>query len=177
MIPMLKEEAFHMFTGHEGIKRVIRAGRVPLDIVQKYLNRWISVSFDLFGVDHSSSAHWFYVWGLKGRFDEGTAGDVDRDHINEYNRLLYRKECDTLVGQFNRFIPKDAPPLYVPDLKFNRSIGEFKGRRFTVKGEPLTESEWEKYEPSVLPTDEDNARLAEILKEPDWIDAPSKEMP
>ncbi|HKO05441.1 MAG TPA: Phenylacetic acid catabolic protein, partial [Candidatus Acidoferrales bacterium] len=67
MTPMLREESFHLGTGQDGLKRVVRAGVVPLAMVQKYINKWIPVSYDLFGVDQSSSAHWFYVWGLKGR--------------------------------------------------------------------------------------------------------------
>jgi len=46
------------------------AGVIPGWLIQKYLNKWISSSYDLFGTDHSSSAHWAYVWGIKGRYDE-----------------------------------------------------------------------------------------------------------
>ena len=39
--------------------------------MQRYFNKWVPTAFDLFGTDNSSSsAHWAYVWGLKGRFDE-----------------------------------------------------------------------------------------------------------
>ena len=37
---MLKEEHFHMFTGHTGLTRVLRAGQIPVSIVQKYFNKW-----------------------------------------------------------------------------------------------------------------------------------------
>ena len=67
---MLREEAFHMGTGNDGLARVVKAGKVPAWLIQKYLNKWISGSYDLFGTDHSSSAHWAYVWGIKGRYDE-----------------------------------------------------------------------------------------------------------
>ena len=66
---MLREEAFHMGTGNTGLARIAEAGIVPGWLMQKYLNKWISSSYDLFGTDHSSSAHWAYVWGLKGRYD------------------------------------------------------------------------------------------------------------
>ena len=39
-------------------------------LLQKYLNKWISSAYDLFGTDNSSSAHWAYVWSIKGRYDE-----------------------------------------------------------------------------------------------------------
>ncbi|MGH7830392.1 MAG: Phenylacetic acid catabolic protein, partial [Candidatus Binatia bacterium] len=63
---MLKEESFHMFTGNTGLTRIVRAGKIPIPIVQKYFNKWLSTAVDLFGTDHSSSAQWAYVWGLKG---------------------------------------------------------------------------------------------------------------
>ena len=70
---MLKEEFFHMFTGHTGLTRILRAGKIPLPIVQKYFNKWLSTAYDLFGTNNSSSANWAYVWGLKGRIDEHEA--------------------------------------------------------------------------------------------------------
>ena len=70
MGPMLKEESFHLGTGNNGLLRILRAGRVPPEVMQRYFNKWVPTAFDLFGTDNSSSAHWAYVWGLKGRFDE-----------------------------------------------------------------------------------------------------------
>ena len=51
MGPMLKEEAFHLGTGHMGLKRIVRAGGVPPALMQKYFNKWISTAYDLFGED------------------------------------------------------------------------------------------------------------------------------
>ncbi len=84
---MLREEAFHMGTGNDGLRRVVEAGVIPRWLLQKYLNKWISSSFDLFGTDHSSSAHWAYVWGIKGRYDElKNDKAADLDDLNDYNR-------------------------------------------------------------------------------------------
>src|SRR4029078_11900461 len=38
---MLEEEFFHMFTGHTGLARIVRAGKIPMPIVQKYFNKWL----------------------------------------------------------------------------------------------------------------------------------------
>src|SRR3990170_3343227 len=38
MIPILKEESFHLGTGQDGLRRVIKAGKVPTAILQKYVN-------------------------------------------------------------------------------------------------------------------------------------------
>ena len=44
---MLREEAFHMGTGNDGLRRIVEAGVVPGWLIQKYLNKWISSSYDL----------------------------------------------------------------------------------------------------------------------------------
>ena len=174
MIPMLKEESFHLGTGHDGLKRIIRAGRIPLDIIQKYINKWVPTAYDLFGVDHSSSAHWFYVWGLKGRFDEHqNLGSADREHLNEHNRYLYHLECASLIEQMNKLISDDQPKLYVPDLKFNRKIGEFADQPYSVTGELLTMEQYERHLQQVLPGPADGQHLDAIFKEGGWI-APKK---
>ncbi len=87
MGPMLKEEAFHMGTGITGLRRIAKAGVIPVPMQQKYYNKWISGSLDLFGTDHSGSAQWAYTWGIKGRVDEDKAdGEADREHLNENAR-------------------------------------------------------------------------------------------
>ena len=171
MIPMLKEESFHLGTGQDGVKRIVKAGVVPLPIVQKYINKWIPVSLDLFGVDHSSSAHWFYVWGLKGRFDEPTANqEADLARMNEHNRELYRQECVKLIEMINRNIPEGQPKLYVPDIKFSRHIGEYADQSYSVTGELLSEREHAEHLRGMLPQEEDVKLVNEIqASEPMWI--------
>jgi len=170
MIPMLKEESFHLGTGHDGLKRVLRAGKVPPGIVQKYLNKWIPAAYDLFGVDHSNSAHWFYVWGLKGRYDEHQkTNPADKDRLNEHSRNLYREECEQLVAQLNKLIADPGQKLYVPNLKFNRRIGDYAHQSYSVTGERLSAEAYEKYSKEVLPSEEDTAVLARIFEEGDWV--------
>jgi benzoyl-CoA 2,3-dioxygenase component B len=172
MTPMLREESFHLGTGHDGIKRIVRAGVVPLDVVHKYINKWIPVSCDLFGVDHSSSAHWFYVWGLKGRYDEPRAtSEADLGHMNEHSRTLYHLECQQLIEQINKNVPAGKPKLYVPDLKFNRHIGEFAGQPYDVHGNLLSEAQYREHLLEVLPQDSDLALIADIqANEKQWIE-------
>jgi benzoyl-CoA 2,3-dioxygenase component B len=171
MIPMLREESFHLGTGHDGIKRIVRAGVVPLGIVQKYINKWIPVSCDLFGVDQSSSAHWFYVWGIKGRYDEAqTHEEADLGHMNEHNRLLYYQECQKLIEQINKHVPAGQTPLYVPDLKFNRHIGEFADQPYSVRGELLSPAAYAGHVKETLPQAEDVKLVNEIQDlEPKWV--------
>lgn len=172
MGPMLKEEAFHLGTGHTGLRRIVQAGKIPTPLLQKYINHWVPTAYDLFGKDKSSTAHWAYVWGIKCRFNEmDTDDEVDKSMLNDYNRNLYHKECVELMDQLNTIIPDGETKLFAPSLKFKRAIGEHEGKHFTVDGQPFTDGEpaYQAYLKSVLPQKEDEAQLAEIFKTNDWI--------
>jgi benzoyl-CoA 2,3-epoxidase subunit B len=170
MGPMLREEAFHIGTGQTGLGRIVRAGKVGTPLLQKYFNKWIPTAYDLFGVDHSSSAHWFYVWGLKGRFDEHKwDAPADKTALNEHSRGLYHNEVRTLIEQLNRHVPEDQPKLFAPDIKFNRGIGAYKDETCSVTGEKLSPEDYAKHKAEALPGPADEAALAEIFKENDWI--------
>jgi benzoyl-CoA 2,3-dioxygenase component B len=169
---MLREEAFHMGCGNDGLARVVRAGKVPAWLIQKYLNKWISESYDLFGTDNSSSAHWAYVWGVKGRYDEPKNSETAKlDDLNDYNRHLYRNEVSGLIERLNHCLPEDQRNLYAPDIKFNRSIGRWAHQKFHPRtGEPMEEKEYAQEIHRLLPTDEDKKMLVEIItNERDWI--------
>ena len=167
---MLKEEFFHMFTGHTGLTRIVRAGKIPMPIVQKYFNKWLSTAYDLFGTDHSSSAHWAYTWGLKGRFDEHEAKiPAEKEKLNDLARTHYMAESGKLIDQLNQLVAADQPKLYAPDLKFNRSIGEYVGKPYSVTGELLSPEQHKKHLAEVLPTPEDEQALAKIIEGKDWM--------
>ena len=169
---MLREEAFHMGAGNDGLRRVVEAGVIPSWLMQKYLNKWISSSFDLFGTDHSSSAHWSYVWGVKGRYDEPQNQEAaDLDDLNDYNRHLYRKEVSGLVERLNSFQKAGDAKFYTPDIKFNRSIGKWAGQKFHCQtGEPLDDNGYEQHLREFTPTPEDKKLLLDIIaNEKKWI--------
>lgn len=167
---MLKEESFHLGTGHNGLRRILIAGKIPLEIIQKYFNKWIPTAYDLFGTDHSSSAHWAYVSGLKARYNEAEAKEpADKHNLNEAARALYHKEICWLVDNLNKLVPEDQPKLYVPDIKFNRKIGGYAGQTYSVTGELLNETEYIAHLQQVLPSSGDLEKLQEIFKEKDWI--------
>lgn len=173
MGPMLKEESFHLFTGQSGLARIIKSGKVPTEIVQKYLNKWLSTGYDLLGKDHSSSAGRFYRWGFKGRFDEATASapPKDLDRLNEESRYLYYKEDCQIIDSLNQLIPEGKPKLRAPDAKFNREIGDYVGKTYSVDGDPLSEAEYREHLKKVLPGPEDFKLLEPIFKEKNWMAA------
>ena len=175
MGPMLKEEAFHLGTGFNGLRRIIKAGVLPLDMLQRYINKWVSTAHDLFGVDASSSAHWAYVWGIKGRWDErkklGSGIDVDKETLNEEARGHYHDEIVREVEKLNKYLPKDAAKLYVPHENFNRNIGVTKKQNHNTDGSKFegSDEEWNTYITNNLPTKEDEESLKEFFKQ-EWIE-------
>ena len=174
MGPMLKEESFHLGTGSNGLRRIIKAGIIPLDMLQRYINKWVATAHDLFGVDASSSAHWYYVWGVKGRWNERKkleAGvEVDKETLNEEARGHYHTEIAAEVEKLNGYLPEDAQRLYVPHENFNRDIGAFKKINCTVDGEVFEgdDAAYAVYLQSILPTAEDEEDLKEFFKQ-DWV--------
>src|SRR5581483_11736192 len=169
---MLREEAFHMGTGNDGLRRIVEAGVVPAWLMQKYLNKWISTSHDLFGTDNSSSAHWAYVWGVKGRYDEPkNETEADLSDLNDYNRKLYHDEVAGLVERLNGHLRPEDPRLYAPHIKFNRAIGRWAGQMLHPQtGEPMEEKEYKQQLDSFLPTAADKKLLLDILSsEKKWI--------
>src|SRR3982075_2616728 len=169
---MLREEAFHMGTGNDGLRRVVEAGVIPRWLMQKYLNKWISSSYDLFGTDHSSSAHWAYVWGIKGRYDESKNEQAAKlDELNDYNRHLYRDEVAGLIERFNNSVRAGEPKLYAPDIRFNRAIGRWAGQKFHAQtGEPLDDRPYEQHLKDYMPSAEDRKLLLDIIDtEKKWI--------
>ena len=176
MGPMLKEESFHLGTGSNGLRRIIKAGVIPLDMLQRYMNKWVATAHDLFGTDSSTSAHWAYVWGVKGRWDERKklegGIDVDKEVLNEESRGHYHDEIVREVEKLNGYLPEDCGvTLFVPHENFHRDIGAFGGKNCYTNGELFegTDEEYAEYLTTVLPTPEDEEALKEIFKQ-QWIE-------
>lgn len=171
MGPMLKEESFHLFTGQSGLTRIVRAGKIPTKIIQKYFNKWIATAYDLFGKDRSTSVLRFYRWGLKGRFDEDKASSPPKDleRLNEEARSLYLTEIQEIVNGLNQLIPEGQDKLYVPDAKFNRQIGDYEGKCYGVDGSLLSAEEYQRYLQKALPGAEDRETLQSIFRAGGWV--------
>ena len=54
-------------------------------------------------------------------------------------------------------------------MRFNRSIGDHADMRYSVDGDLLSETEYEKHLSEVLPDAEDERVLNEIFKDKDWV--------
>ncbi len=172
MGPMLKEESFHLGTGANGLRRIVKKGTIPNSLLQKYINRWASTGLDLFGVDASTSAEWAYVYGVKGRYDERESEQkADRKKLNEASRMLYYNEICSDMERISEVRGEDEPELRIPDHKFNRSIGDYANKHYTVEGDEWdadTMGSYDEYLVSVLPSDESERMLEDLFKE-EWI--------
>ncbi len=172
MGPMLKEESFHLGTGANGLRRIVKQGVIPCELLQKYLNKWISTGLDLFGTDDSTSAQWAYVYGVKGRYDERESDiEADRDHLNEASRDLYFQELREEMRRISAARKEGEPELFIPSDRFNRGIGNYAGKNYTIKGEKFegSDEEYQEYLVSVLPTEEDEHKLMNDYMKQEWI--------
>ncbi|HLE47590.1 MAG TPA: Phenylacetic acid catabolic protein [Candidatus Thermoplasmatota archaeon] len=170
MGPMLKEESFHLGTGNSGLQRILRAGKIPTPIMQRYFNKWVPTAYDLFGKDGSTTSYMSYVWGLKARYNETETNEpVDKDRLNQHARGLYEQEIRDLCDKLNILAKPGQPKLLVPNVKFNRKIGEHMEQSFTVEGEPIAAADYKNYLAQNLPTKDDQAQLKEIFAAGDWI--------
>jgi 1,2-phenylacetyl-CoA epoxidase catalytic subunit len=150
--PMLREEGFHLVIGYQGMQRICAAGRVPVEIHQRYVNRMLAICYDAFGAEVSSRAQRIYDWGLKAPWGEGT---IDPARANERARSAFIEEARKLLRLLNQLLPADGPKLYLTDPRFNRHNGPYAGQP------------WDG--PEQLPTPEDEAALQKIFKNSDWI--------
>jgi benzoyl-CoA 2,3-dioxygenase component B len=202
---MLTEEAHHMFVGETGVERIVqrsvelmrqdpnedarKQGGIPLDMIQRYLNKWFALSLDLFGGEISSNAASYFAAGLKGRAKEETYPDhvaLDasykmpvvkdgmvvedevplRNAMNEVLRDEYVEDCQRGVDRWNKHLEKAGLErrLTLPSKRFYRHIGLYAERPFDVEGRLLTKAEWDERRGEWLPNDDDRAYITSLMK-------------
>ena len=201
---MLTEEAHHMFVGQTGIGRIIqktvermkegdprKLGVIPLDVLQRSINLWYTLSLDLFGGEDSSNAATFFGAGLKGRDGEsrldehtaleqtyqmrkynsdGTAETVDvplRRAMNEVLRDAYVDDCAKVIKSWNRTISKAGfdIQLTLPSRRFHRHQGIYQGMFFNPAGEFITKAQFEANRHEWLPTSDDRSYVESLMTE------------
>jgi benzoyl-CoA 2,3-dioxygenase component B len=165
-------------------------GAIPLGVIQKYLNFHYSVSLDLFGGETSTNVANYFSAGLKGRWNEERRDDdhrlIDRGAsvdaveggelaqvevealiaLNTDLRGAYVADCESGVKRWNRILSDAGLPhrLTLPHRAFNRHVGVFKSISVSPAGEVLGDAEWAAREHAWLPTDEDKAQVAALMR-------------
>ena len=202
---MLTEEAHHMFVGESGVERVVartaelmkldpngdaRAqGGVPLEMIQKHLNLWYTLSLDLFGSEVSSNAASYFAAGLKGRAKESTYEDhkaLDgtyrmslmkdgvvteddvplRNAMNEVLRDEYADDCQRGVDRWNKRLDEAgvAFRFALPSKRFHRHIGLYANMPFAPDGRLLSESEYDKHKDQWIPSEADRDYVRSLMQ-------------
>ncbi|WTW99706.1 benzoyl-CoA 2,3-epoxidase subunit BoxB [Streptomycetaceae bacterium NBC_01309] len=165
-------------------------GGIPLGVVQRYLNFHYSVSLDLFGSETSTNVANYFTNGIKGRWQEDrrkddhllTDGYVAVDHyedgrlttletpaliaLNQDLRGEYTADCGNGVTRWNRILADHGidTRLALPHHGFNRAVGVHGAHHMTPDGTPLTAAQWEQGRTAWLPTDEDMAFVASLMR-------------
>jgi benzoyl-CoA 2,3-dioxygenase component B len=202
---MLTEEAHHMFVGKTGVERILQQsvrlskqgdvleqGGIPLDMIQRAVNFWYSVSLDLFGGEDSSNASTFFGAGLKGRdremelaehkaldetfplerFEADGSMTVEqlplRRAMNEVLREAYIKDCDKVVKAWNRALEAEETDfrLSLPHKRFHRAQGLYAGLSFDPEGRFVPAEVYEARKAEWLPNERDRDILASLMDKP-----------
>ena len=202
---MLTEEAHHMFVGESGVERVVartaelmkldpngdaRAqGGIPLEMVQKHLNLWYTLSLDLFGSEVSSNAASYFAAGLKGRAKEASYEDhkaLDgtyrmslmkdgavveddvplRNAMNEVLRDEYADDCQRGVDRWNKRLEEAgiAFRFALPSKRFHRHIGLYANMPFTPDGRLVSQSEYDKHKDQWIPSEADRDYVRSLMQ-------------
>ena len=186
--------------------KVRAAGAIDLNTIQKYMNFWFSSALDLFGADISSNAASYFASGLKGRPDESlyedhvANGDYEldmpdgrggikkevvsmRNAMNEVLRAAYVRDCENGVKRWNKIIEKGGinAELRLPSPRFRRTVGSWANVPTDPAGNPISAEAFEASLPQWIPTPDDRAFVASIMKpvlEPgkmaNWIAPPDR---
>ena len=202
---MLTEEAHHMFVGESGVERIVartaelmkqdpngdaRAqGGLPLEMIQKYLSLWYTLSLDLFGGEVSSNAASYFAAGLKGRAKESsyedhkaidgtyrmsvmkdgavTEDDVPlRNAMNEVLRDEYADDCQRGLDRWNKRLSEAnlAFRFALPSKRFNRKIGLYANLPFAPDGRLLSQSDFNQAKDQWLPSEADRDYVRSVMQ-------------
>lgn len=187
------------------IERIRALGVIDLPTIQKKMNLHFSLTLDLFGNEVSTNAANAYNAGLKGRYREDKLdddhrlvdstypvlrcvdGQVVKDDVPALSALNMRLrddyvvDCQGGVGRWNKAIEKAgiAFQLRLPDVAFNRRIGEFTKIHADPDGHVLDAGAWAAKRDAWLPSQDDNLFITSLMNPVDaagayanWIAAP-----
>lgn len=197
-----------MFVGETGVSRVIQRtlelmkeapaedvtalGGIPLEIIQRYVNRWFSVSMDLFGGEDSSNAASYFAAGLKGRFNETHPGKYE-DHLaldqvysstkptgdggveslevpmrramNLVLRDEYKVDCEKGVQRWNKLIKRAGVDFEItlPSERFHRGQGLWANQPWDPNGNWVGEGAYQANLDRWIPSEADETYVASLM--------------
>ena len=165
-------------------------GAVPLDMIQRYINYWVSSSNDLYGSEVSSNAAKYFASGIKGRaweekrYEDHVAleGSYEiervedgrlvkeevplRNAMNEVLRSEYTVDNQKGIDYWNRIVARHDLDFEfrLPSRRFRREIGLHAGFHFDLEGGLVDEAAFENGCPSWIPTQEDRDHVESLME-------------
>ena len=99
MAPMLKEESFHLLTGHDlvrdmAVSGALNDGRWSLEEIQKRLNAWFPRGVEMFGNPEGGQAN--VDFGFKDKLN----GDSLSAFVTEVERLIHRINLSVVSARY-----------------------------------------------------------------------------
>jgi len=172
------------------IERIRALGVIDLPTLQKKANLHFSLTLDLFGNEISTNAANAFNAGLKGRYQEdkltddhqlidatypvsrprdGAIVNEDVPALSALNMRLrddYVADADAGVNRWNRVFAQTGIDFRItlPHVAFNRRIGEFAALDADTEGRVLTGEAWEQRREAMLPSTDDNAFIASLMR-------------
>ena len=169
---------------------VTEHGAIPLEMIQRYINFWVSSSNDLYGGEVSTNASNFFRSGLKGRaweekrgehtaveghynmdiFENGAFTNTDvplRSAMNEVLRDDYIADNEKGIVYWNKITAKNNIDfqMKLPSRRFNRRVGMYAGHPFALNGELISQEDWDaQVADSWMPTIEDREYVQSLMK-------------
>ena len=114
MCYMLREEAFHMGAGNDGLRRIVEAGKIP-GLADPEIFEQVDLALPtICSAPTIRRRHTGRTSGGSrvGMTSRRTTREADLDDLNDYNRTLYRNEVAGLIERFNKSLKAGSEPLY-----------------------------------------------------------------
>jgi benzoyl-CoA 2,3-dioxygenase component B len=172
------------------VEKIRALGVIDLPTLQKKANLHFSLTLDLFGNEISTNAANAFNAGLKGRYQEDKIDDdhqltqafypvlrcrdgaIIREDVPALSALNMRLRDDYVVDatagvkRWNRVLEQAGLEFRItlPNVSFNRRIGEFSAVHTDTAGNILTPDVWQRVRESMLPSTEDNLFIASLMK-------------
>ena len=173
------------------IDRIRALGVIDLPTLQKKANLHFALTLDLFGNEISTNAANAFNAGVKGRYQEDRLTDdhrlltatypilrprdgaIAREDVPALSALNMRLRDDYVadtqagVNRWNRVFAQTGIDFRItlPHVAFNRRIGEFAAIETDTDGNILTAAEWMRGRDSMLPSADDNAFIASLMRQ------------
>jgi 1,2-phenylacetyl-CoA epoxidase catalytic subunit len=152
MGPMLAEEAFHMASGVNAVRKWAAAaardeGNISIPCIQRHINKWVPRGLEMFGDERGgkSAVQFGFKDLLNGEalsryYDEIRIELIDTlnwEILRARDPKISRAEAPEIAGRIQAGGAKGPELLYLPSEKFYRRRGIYEFQMFDPQGNPV----------------------------------------